>query len=199
MKRSVQVSLVGPVVLAGLIFSGAAEAKPAGVSKNSTVTVTAEVPYVLDNYASPGNMAPPVPVQADVNAALSNPDNAGQTVVITPTSNTFSVYSNGGGTPLYIQAANTTGAGGTSTSTAKLTGTDNTNVSVPYHINYTPCGASSPTDLTTCQSSTSCPFTTTLASCKTTAGTVTYSYAVPNDVVADEYNGATALTYSIGL
>ena len=199
MKNGLRLALLAAPIVIGIGFVNCAEAKPAGKTSNASVSVTATVNYVLDNYASPGTMAPPSPDADAINTALVDPNNAGQTVVITPTTNTFGVYSNGGTTPLYVTAVNTVGAGA-ATSTAELQGTTNTSTVVPYHINYTPCGiGQSAVDLTTCTGATGCPLTSSLSQCKALLGTVTYSYEIPDNVYADDYEGATALTYSIGM
>lgn len=198
MKHSLRLALMAAPIVIGLGFVNCAEAKPAGKSSTGSVSVTATVNYVLDNYATPGSMAPPTPDAADINTALVEPTNAGQTIIITPTTNSFGVYSNGGSTPLYITAVNTTGTG-TPTATPELLGAEN-KVAIPYHINYTPCGtAQTAVDLTTCTGAIGCPLTSSLSQCKAQLGSVTYSYDIPTDVFADDYQGATDLTYSIGM
>jgi hypothetical protein len=202
MKNGLRLALMATPIVIGLGFVNCAEAKPAGKTSTGSMSVTATMNYTLDNYASPGNMTPPEPTADAINAALANPANAGKTVTLGPSPNSFKLYSNVGTVPLQIVAVNTMGSSGTSTNTAQLQGSANPTEVIKYHINYTPCNGGMPIDLAGCTAATGCTLNSKQSECASAQapnGTVNYTYEFPADVLADDYQGGTSLTYSIGM
>ncbi len=194
----------------GLLISfNVAQALTPLTQSTTPVQITASVDYMLANINS-ASLDVPAPVTTGIPAMLSAPANFGQDGVIPAgqSPQPFSLYSNAG-TPIYIQATNTSGAANVTTSptTPMLSGSATNTTEIKYAINYTPCGGAAVINLanqcgnssTGLQGGCAIPSSnSSFATCSTSNGSISYTYDIPKTVNADDYSGKTTLTYRVG-
>ncbi len=206
MKNRLKLTLLAALMVLGLVSINFLSATP--VTANGSLSVSATVPFTLGNASGDHSMNPPAldaaGVTALTDALASGTGTSGGKITVTAAgvANQFSPYSNGGsqaagGTPFYISSGTTAGA--------KLKGTGSNQTTVPYTINFIPCGGGSTSqDLTQCTGSASggssnCAFYSQASECVSNPGTVSYTYTTgSNGVPADTYSGTSTLSFAVG-
>lgn len=164
-------------------------ATPVTQSPQMTLTTSVSTSLNVDNFSNVNQQALS-PLQANPSALV------GKTITDATSLQNLKIYTNSGG-GITVTAANTSGS-----SAALVNSTDNS--TIPYAINYIPCGTTTAVNLTTCTGASGCTIpaaNATAAACaSTTGGTGTYVFGpTTTQVTAGSYTGTTTLTISAGL
>ncbi len=177
----------------------------ASYSAPGSVTVSAQVNYVLGNLSGDKTLNPAAPDATTLATYLNTISDYGTTVTVGGPE-AFSLYSNAV-TPISVTVTNTSGGNPGVSTAPMLKGTTvvGNTTTIPYHILYTPCGNGAPVDFanqcgiagtTGCSISSQSNANTTI--CTNSPGSVTYKYDIPAQVNADIYTAQSNLTYSVG-